>query len=427
MDDLHLRVRVQHDVLLDAPEARQARSRSAPRERPVGRLSAAAAAAAERERRASKELRPMRALLERSLGRSVQLDASWGLPPPPPPPAPPAEGAAAVEGAAAAGPALPAEPALPEEVPPEFQGPGTVVRARCYCLGAAFDRHALQDLVMRRARPGAAPPRVYPGALASTHARLGSDRQGEAFFLDFGCVVLWGLGREAERHVLAELAAPCLRGAVPLHARERDRLDVRFSAAPRTALANEELALHWRHADDLDMKLAVSLALAQSTKLSAHEAELRRAGRALAAVPAALAAAGAPPLPERGVLRAVGGLYRQMQAVTLLGSALADVPDAMAAAPTDVRALYKAAYRYLEVGERLKLLGDRFRVLAELLELCRTLGAQSHGEALERAILWLVAVCATIALFQLAGFAGWLPAPRGPALAAGAAWLRGGG
>lgn len=65
-------------------------------------------------------------------------------------------------------------------------------------------------------------------------------------------------------------------------------------------------------------------------------------GHRMAYVPAQLAESGSVPLPERDVMRAVGQLYQQMQAVNLLGAAL-DVPDAMAAAPSNIRTLYKVS------------------------------------------------------------------------------------
>ena len=125
-------------------------------------------------------------------------------------------------------------------------------------------------------------------------------------------------------------------------------------------------------------------------------------------LPQGLADHGVVPLPEREVMRAIGALYKQMAAVNLLGAAL-DVPDAMDSAASNIRALYKAVYDYLEVAERLELLNNRFGVVREMLELCRTLGQQAYYAHLENIIMWLVVTCAVIAVAQLVGFLGWRP------------------
>lgn len=69
-------------------------------------------------------------------------------------------------------------------------------------------------------------------------------------------------------------------------------------------------------------------------------------------------------------------------------------------------------YDYLEVAERLRLLNDRFGVMREMLELCRTLGQQANYALLELIIMVLVGVCVVLAVFQLVGFIGWRPAWR---------------
>jgi uncharacterized Rmd1/YagE family protein len=110
-------------------------------------------------------------------------------------------------------------------------------------------------------------------------------------------------------------------------------------------------------------------------------------------------------------MRAVGQLYKQMSAVTLLGAAL-DLPDAMASAGTNIRDLYKAMYEYLEVSDRMATINERFEIMRQMLELCRTLGQAQQFSMLESIIMWLVGVCVVLAVFQLLGFLVWRPAWR---------------
>jgi uncharacterized Rmd1/YagE family protein len=372
------------DNLLLAAEA--PRSTSAPRER----VPRPAARAAIKPRHPA----PIRTLLGRTAGRLIPLGPAW-------------EDAPALE----FGPGGLAPATAAEAVPPHFQGHGLAVRVRCYCVGGAFDRAGLQDQILRRS--SASSVRAFPEVLTSIYKVPGGDAaRGDIFYFDWGAVVFWGLETEAERHILKEIAEPCLdEDPLPPDRQERDQLRVLYTSSPRTVMENDTLALHFRHAADFDVKLAVSFALAQSTKLSAAEEELRRMGRRLAYVPEELAASGEVPLGQRATLRAVGELYRQMAAVTLLGAAL-DVPDAMDSAPSNIRALYKAVYDYMEVADRLALLNERFGVLREMLELCRTLGHQQEYARLETIIMWLVGVCVALAVAQLIAFLSWKPVWR---------------
>lgn len=295
-------------------------------------------------------------------------------------------------------------------VPVAFQGPGVAKHVRCYCIGREFDRSKLQDQILRRS--SASSVHAYPEVLVSQFrlsgvSGSGEDRYGDIFYFDWGSVVFWGLDRSGEYHVLKEIAEPCLVGPMyPLHRRERDKLLVIYSTSPNTVIQNDTLALHHRFWKNLEVKLAVSFVLAQSTKLSVTEEQLRRMGRSLSYVPAHLAQSGEVPLSDRGVMRAVGQLYKQMTSVTLLGATL-DFPDALSSAPLNVRELYKALYDYMEVAGRIDTVNERFGVLREMLELCRTLGQQAKYAMLESIIMWLVGVCVLLAVFQLFGLLGW--------------------
>lgn len=103
-----------------------------------------------------------------------------------------------------------------------------------------------------------------------------------------------------------------------------------------------------------------------------------------------------------------------MAAVNLIGAVFSTadsttVPDALSAAPSNIRALHKALHEYFEVADRLSLLNDRFSVIQELLELCRTLRFQAEYARLDTIVMWLVGICAVLAVVQLVGFLGWRP------------------
>jgi uncharacterized Rmd1/YagE family protein len=77
-----------------------------------------------------------------------------------------------------------------------------------------------------------------------------------------------------------------------------------------------------------------------------------------------------------------------------------DTPDDL---PNEelIRSLYRDVYEYLEVQERLGIMHDRFEIVRDMLELCRSVGQHAHAEFLEKIIIVLIVACGVVALFQV--------------------------
>ncbi|PRW58617.1 Sporulation RMD1 isoform B [Chlorella sorokiniana] len=337
----------------------------------------------------------------RTLGRHVSLGPGWELN---------KEGVAqqqqqysdepsTSQAAAAASP--------PAEVPPQYQGPGVQERVRCHAVADSFDRYALQDAVLRR--EGSL--QAYAEVLISDFHRVGDSSTSSVFYFDFGVVVFWQLSKEIEQYILREVAQSCMVAPLLPAQRETDRMRVQYTSAPKHHIENDLLALHYRFADDPQVKLAISFALAQSTKLSLLEERTRALGRQLSRLPVAMAQTGDIPVSERQIMKHVGDLFLVQQAVNLLGKVL-DTPDSITAAPDHIGSLYKSVAEYLEIHGRVQLLNDRFSVMQELLDILRSHAQKSYYSQLEAAVMWLVGLCAVVAVFQLVFLSFWKPAWR---------------
>lgn len=216
----------------------------------------------------------------RPLGRVVSLGPGWSQP---------LEEELTGQGGDAAGPLVPA-PAAPSAVPLQYQGLGQSVRVHSYCVADGFDRGALQDAILRRS----VTLRAYQDVLCMQYRRGGGTTRGYAdiFFFDSGVVVFWGLDTDAERYILDELVLPSVAAPLAPARVERDRLTVTYSARGAACIEDDEIRLHWSRAEDPAVKLAVSFALAESTKLSVFEEDLRSLGKSLSYLPAMLAGRG---------------------------------------------------------------------------------------------------------------------------------------
>ena len=293
------------------------------------------------------------------------------------------------------------------------------VEVRCHCIGYEIDRAEVQDVVLRRLPSSslqAFPGNVVCSNLFSTRSSvLESQTMNTAagdilMFCSAGAAVFWGLADDDERYVLREVAEPCVPDESRLGAdrRENDCLTVTYKYSPRANIYNDRIDIHVRHIDDLEVKLAVSAALAQSTQLRVCEEDFRRLVKRIANVPTQLAEHGAVTLQEREILRIIGEIYQQKSTVNLVGAAMV-MPESVEASPKAIRTLYHKCHEYLDIEERLALLNDRFAVTSELMQLCRTLGHQARLAQLDSYIIWLLVACVLLAVFQLAGFSGWGP------------------
>lgn len=307
------------------------------------------------------------------------------------------------------------------EVPHEFQGPGLSVRVRSYCVADGFDRQALQDAILKRNGT----LRAYADVLCTQYHR-GPRAQGAAdiYFFDSGVVVFWGLDAEAERYLLSELVPPAAStGALAADRVERDRITVTFAALSSACIEDDVIRLHWRFVDEPTVKLAISFALAESTKLSVFEEDLRRLGRSLGYLPAMMASRGEVDLGERAVIQFIGQLFLQQRAVNLL-TAILETPAALDEGEDQHRSLYRALVDYFEIVQRMTLLNDRFGVLHEMLDILRQHAYEKYYTGLENIVIWLVGICSFLAICQLlAVLLGWDPERHNrPAGAQALAW-----
>ncbi|KAI3433802.1 hypothetical protein D9Q98_003606 [Chlorella vulgaris] len=285
-----------------------------------------------------------------------------------------------------------------------YRGTERNERIRCYCVAEGFDRYALQDAILRR--EGSL--QAYAEVVISEFHRMGDDSAGQVYYFDFGCVVFWGLSKEIEKYILREVVEPCMTSPLSPDVRETDRMHVRYTNSPKHHIENDLLALHHSYADDPQIKLAISFALAQSTKLSVLEERTRVLGRHLSRLPVFMAETGEVPISEKQIMQHIGTLFQAMSAVNLLGRVL-DIPDSITSAPDNIGSLYKSVFEYLEVHQRVHLLNDRFSVMQELLDILRVHVQTSYYSVLEHVVMWLVGVCAIVGVAQLVALAWWKP------------------
>lgn len=87
----------------------------------------------------------------------------------------------------------------------------------------------------------------------------------------YGVVVLWGLSAAQEGALLATVTKHCKFDVLAPSEQQVDALAVRYSSHSPPNISNDTITINSRQAADPQVKLAISHALAQCSKLSLYE------------------------------------------------------------------------------------------------------------------------------------------------------------
>ncbi|MEW5309405.1 MAG: hypothetical protein WDW38_001296 [Sanguina aurantia] len=170
----------------------------------------------------------------------------------------------------------------------------------------------------------------------------------------------------------------------------------------------------------MQVRLAISHALAQATKLSVYEARVVDLVEETRHLPQALAAHGRIRLSSRKLAMLIGKVFLQSSTVNLLSRVL-DTPDYFWSAPDSLQALYDRACEYLELERRIGRVNARFQVLQEMLDVLRDQQNNMHGAQLEIVIIGLLIIDCVFLLMQALSLIGGLFPDQARSAAASAA------
>ncbi|GLC65501.1 sporulation protein rmd1 [Pleodorina starrii] len=293
--------------------------------------------------------------------------------------------------------------------------PGASGRARItvYCVAESLDRRKLVDL-LRIKHPAwqthqyddvvhARLEEVAP-ALPSTSGGAGAFTAATAvgppdvFFFDYGVVAFWGLQQQQEAEILRSLVRAV--ESRPLERYDVDAFTFNISVSEPPHIQNDTITINRRQATDHQVRLAMSHALAQSTKLSVYEERGVARVEESRHLPQVLAQHGRVSMSTKKLAQLIGKVFLQSSDLNLLSTVM-DTPEFFWSAPDQLQALYERACEYLELDTRAEVLNARFQVLQEMLDMLRDHKNNSHAARLEWIIIWLLMVDVILMLFQL--------------------------
>ncbi|EPQ61666.1 Cytosolic protein [Blumeria graminis f. sp. tritici 96224] len=227
----------------------------------------------------------------------------------------------------------------------------------------------------------------------------------EMFVFSYGVVVFWNFTERQEKDVLADLTFSDHKTATSLVVRplEQDDFETEefhFEYSPfvdRPRVFNDMITL--RSGDHM-IKLAMSHAVAQSTKLSLFEERMNQTMLNAQHVPKHLALTGQLGMSRSQIFRILGNLFKTRVEVNLClfslltPSNILDVPNFFWESEPTLHPLYFAIREYLEIAPRIKVLNERCKVFLELAEIL----SNSIADTKMSTITWIIIVLIIISI-----------------------------
>ncbi|KAK4672561.1 Sad1-interacting factor 3 [Podospora pseudopauciseta] len=221
----------------------------------------------------------------------------------------------------------------------------------------------------------------------------------EMFVFSYGVVVFWNFTERQEKDILADLAFSEHETNIALATRPLDEADFEmeefhfeYSAdVKRPRVFNDMITLLPR--SDHMVKLTISHAIAQSTKLCFFEERMSETMSDAQHVPKRLAMTGELNMTRTEIVKILGRLFKSRVDINLSSNIL-DVPNFFWDSEPTLHPLYVAIREYLEIDPRIKTLNERCRVFLDLSEIL----ADSVADSKMSYITWIIIILIIISI-----------------------------
>lgn len=188
----------------------------------------------------------------------------------------------------------------------------------------------------------------------------------DIFYFEYGCVVFWGLSPREEKAAMTELKAFTVEPVSPVELEKSfDTMEFVYdkNVNPQRPIRFDRIRLR---SLQMEEKLALSYAMAQSSKLFVFELKVFESLEMTRYLPRELAKNGKISSRKKQLNQLIGQLFVEQTEVNLFSTIL-DTPDFLWEDDEYVPA-YQYTRSYLEVDDRVSLLNSRLTVIRELLD-----------------------------------------------------------
>jgi len=207
--------------------------------------------------------------------------------------------------------------------------------------------------------------------------------EGEGAIFPFGVAVYWNLQKETIERLAEEM---CRFAKGLLSQVEIDHFSY-LGSCEKNRFSRDHIEM----VDTQPMTLlAISHALAQSTKLSVFELQAQKTIENTAPIPRKLAETGSTSLSRKQTAKMRGQLFLTKSDI-LLNYELLDTPEFIWEYP-ELQPIYDVGAMYLELKQRTEILSLKLETIHELFQMLADDLKHQHSSTLEWIIIWLIAV-----------------------------------
>lgn len=222
------------------------------------------------------------------------------------------------------------------------------------------------------------------------------ENQKDVFIFEYGVIVLWGFKQHEEQRFLKYISQFENEKLADENVQiEEFNYYITKSYQPR--IYNDFITL--RDGTNYMMKLSISHAIAQSTKISLFEELVDSTIEDTQDIPQQIATIGKVEMKRSDIMKSIGELFILRININLHGSVL-DSPELMWSEP-HLEPIYQATRGYLEINQRVDLLNQRLEVISDLLQMLKEQLGHSHEEYLEVIVIVLIAVEVIVSLINI--------------------------
>ncbi|CAH6723761.1 sporulation protein Rmd8p [[Candida] jaroonii] len=231
-----------------------------------------------------------------------------------------------------------------------------------------------------------------------------SKHHGEMFIFDYGIVVFWNFSETHEKNILADLSFVFYEEDVPIMINPIDEQDIETEefhfdydeTIHRPRIYNDMITL--RSADHL-IKLTMSHAIAQSTKLGLFESRMINILTSISRLPKKLALTGELGLRRDQLLKKSGKLFKLRSDVNLSGSIL-DTPNFFWDFEPALHPLYSAVRDYLDIDQRVQVINDRCKVFLEFSDIVNDSINEKNTSRITFMFILIIFLSLSVSLFE---------------------------
>ncbi|KAF6069122.1 hypothetical protein FOB64_003470 [Candida albicans] len=224
-----------------------------------------------------------------------------------------------------------------------------------------------------------------------------SKHHAEMFVFEFGVIVFWNFSEIHEKNILADLAfsdEDLLINPIDEQDIETEEFHYEYDhQILRPRIYNDMITL--RSADHL-IKLTMSYAIAQSTKLELFETRIVKTLHVISKLPKKLALSGKIGIDHVKLVKKKGKLLKIRVDINLSSSIL-DTPEFFWSMEPALHPLYNGVREYLELDQRVQVLNDRLQVFLEFIEYVD----EKNSSRITWMIIAIITLSLSVSLFEL--------------------------